>query len=323
MTAKMNRRTLISALTVGGLVAATGANAKAKPSRPFFERINQPIGLQLYALGDAPAQDLEGTFHKVAAIGYREIEFSSLYGHDAKFVRAAADRAGLSLTCFHLQSAGNGGTGPLTLDSDPQHIADTMGILGIKKTVMPIFLFPQGFNPGPGNEAFLKAMFQALPAAGQGIWKRTAALLNDRAAKLQPHGITLGYHNHGFEFAPIGGTNGWQILTQETDPALVDFELDIGWLGSAGVDPLPFLRRYGKRIKQLHVKDILPPQSDDPALAMSPTQVGDGILDWARILPASVELGVQHFYVEQEPPFAIPRIEAITRSYNYLARLCA
>jgi sugar phosphate isomerase/epimerase len=56
---------------------------------------------------------------------------------------------------------------------------------------------------------------------------------------------------------------------------------------------------------------------------MKPAEVGAGVLDWARILPAAYAAGVRHFYVEQEPPFAIPRMEAATRSYGYLAQLKA
>ena len=56
---------------------------------------------------------------------------------------------------------------------------------------------------------------------------------------------------------------------------------------------------------------------------MKPAEVGAGTLDWARILPAAYAAGVRHFYVEQEPPFTIPRMEAARRSCDFLARLHA
>ena len=59
------------------------------------------------------------------------------------------------------------------------------------------------------------------------------------------------------------------------------------------------------------------------AIAMDPAEVGAGTLDWARILPAAHAAGVRHFYVEQEAPFASPRMEAAARSAAYLARLKA
>jgi sugar phosphate isomerase/epimerase len=59
------------------------------------------------------------------------------------------------------------------------------------------------------------------------------------------------------------------------------------------------------------------------ALSMKPAEVGSGMLDWASILPAAYDAGVRHFYVEQEPPFAMPRIEAARKSFGFLSQLRA
>ncbi|MBJ7443020.1 MAG: hypothetical protein JHD32_01650, partial [Sphingobium sp.] len=61
--------------------------------------------------------------------------------------------------------------------------------------------------------------------------------------------------------------------------------------------------------------------SQNFALSMKPAEVGSGVLDWGKILPAAYKAGVRHFYVEQEPPFTIPRLEAIGRSAEYLHAL--
>ena len=61
----------------------------------------------------------------------------------------------------------------------------------------------------------------------------------------------------------------------------------------------------------------------DFALSMKPAQVGTGKLDWARILPAAHAAGARHFYVEQEPPFPGPRIDAVRGSYAFLSQLRA
>jgi sugar phosphate isomerase/epimerase len=41
----------------------------------------------------------------------------------------------------------------------------------------------------------------------------------------------------------FGKRTAWEILADETDPALVHFEADVGWIASAGVDPLAFFKR--------------------------------------------------------------------------------
>jgi hypothetical protein len=43
-------------------------------------------------------------------------------------------------------------------------------------------------------------------------------------------GLKLAYHNHDFEFTKFGSTNGYEILLNETDKTLVDFEMDLYWV---------------------------------------------------------------------------------------------
>jgi len=148
-------------------------------------------------------------------------------------------------------------------------------------------------------------------------------MLNEKGAMLKKAGIAMGYHNHNIEFAPIGKETGWEILVRETDPALVHFEVDIGWVAAAGLDPVAFLHRHKGRVRQLHVKDLQATTKANFNVRMDPTQVGAGEMDWAKVLPAAYQAGVRNFYVEQEPPFTIPRMEAAARSYAYLAALKA
>jgi sugar phosphate isomerase/epimerase len=318
----VDRRGLLTGLAATGAMAMISSPAAAAQRKGFFERIGRPIGLQLYTLGEEAGRDLDATFAQVAAIGYRDIELPNLYGRAPRDIRAAADRSGLSISSLHLPGMSRGQPAGLSLLSAPAEIADALGTLSAKRAVMPIALFPENFRSQPG-ENMQTLIARAFAAAGADVWKRTAALLNERARALKPLGVSVGYHNHNLEFAPIGKTNGWQILVKETDPALVTFETDIGWVAAAGVEPVRFLEQHRGRIVQLHVKDIARNNTPNFALTMQPAEVGSGTLDWARILPAAQRAGVQHFYVEQEPPFTIPRIEAARKSYAYLSQLRA
>lgn len=299
-----------------------GTAALAKTPRTFFNRKALPIGLQLYSLGDEPSKDLGGTLARVAGMGYRDIELPSLLGKTAAELKTAADKVGLKYSCLHLPISPLFGGSGLSLADPAQQVADAAHALGIKNIVVPIQLIPEGFMPKPG-ESFQTAIANAMAAAGADIWKRTAAALNEKAAALKPHGIKLGYHNHNIEFAPVGDTTGWGILMREIDPTLVSLELDIGWIAAAGLDPVAFLGKHKGRVRQLHVKDVKATTKTNFALGMDPTQIGDGKLDWAKILPAAYKAGVRNFYVEQEPPFAMPRMDAIKRSYDYLVALKA
>ncbi|HEX7856833.1 MAG TPA: sugar phosphate isomerase/epimerase [Sphingobium sp.] len=316
-----HRRTFLKG-GIATIMALSTQAASARSTHGFFARIGLPIGLQLYTLGDEAGKDLAATFATVAGIGYRDIEMPSLFGHSPADVRSAADKAGLAISSMHLAASMSGAPLGLSLSSSPTEIADALGTLGAKRAVMPIALFPENFQPKMGAN-IQAAIVETFSAAGADIWKRTADLLNERAAALKPVGINVGYHNHNLEFAPIGDTTGWDILAAECDPALVSFEVDVGWIATAGRDPAAFLTKYKGRVSQIHVKDVAAANPVNFALSMQPAEVGSGTLDWARILPAAHAAGVRHFYVEQDSPFALPRIESIRRSFAFLSGLRA
>ena len=118
-----------------------------------------------------------------------------------------------------------------------------------------------------------------------------------------------------------GAQTGWDILVERTDPTLVPFEIDVGWIAASGRDPVPFLQGLSGRVRWLHVKDVAQGNVANTALSMMPAEVGSGTLDWSAILPAAYSAGVRHFYVEQEPPFTMARIEAARKGHDFLAGL--
>jgi sugar phosphate isomerase/epimerase len=327
MAQAIGRRSVLAGIAAAGATVMTARTAEAAARRTFFARVGLPIGLQTYTLGDEAGKDIDATFAQIASIGYREIELPSLYNRKPADVRAAADRAGIKISSLHIPPVrGMAAGGGFSLGSPPAQIADTLGALGARRGALPIAPFPPNFRPQPG-ETMQAAIGRSFGEAGVDHWQRVAAQLNEKGAALKPLGIALGYHNHNIEFAPIaqatGQTNGWEILVKETDPALIHFEVDVGWIASAGRDPAAFLRQHRGRVAQLHVKDVAAGNTVNFALQMKPAEVGSGTLDWAKILPAAYDAGVRHFYVEQEPPFAIPRIEAARKSYGFLAQLRA
>jgi sugar phosphate isomerase/epimerase len=317
MPVNPDRRSLLLALGACGLAAVTPAIA-AKPV-PLFKRIRRPLGVQLYALGDAAKNDLFGTLRKLAAMGYRDFELPSLYGRDPKDLKADADRAGVRFGSMHMGLPERLPPGSLTLMSSPQQIADALGALGVSKAVLPIPLLPATYNPAGGRAALIAGV----EAGGLEMWKRMGGLLNERAAALKPQGIALGYHNHNMEFRPQEGTTGWDVLLKELDPKLVFIELDLGWYAAAGLDPAAEILRLKGRIKMVHLKDIKATTQPNYTLGQDPVEVGLGMLDWRKILPACVAAGVEHYYVEQEPPFVRDRFDSMKLSHDFLASFTA
>ena len=302
----LHRRAFLAA----GLAALSTADASAA-AQPFFKRHGLPIGIQLYTLGPDAAKDLDGTLKAVAGIGYKSVELAGLLGRTGAQMKAALDAAGLVCASAHVQGRGQ-------LDGDLGKLAADLTAIGVKTAVMPVPVISDRLMQAAGGD-WRKALGQMTADD----WKMNADFLNEKAAVLAKAEIKVGYHNHNFEFAPLGSTNGLEILLKNTDPKLVTFELDVGWTAAAGVDPVAFFSRHKGRFGLMHVKDIKAGTEANFALKMDPTEVGSGKLPWRTLLPAAYAAGVRGFYVEQEPPFARPRIEAAKISHDYLAGVAA
>jgi sugar phosphate isomerase/epimerase len=313
----IDRRSL---LALAGAAAVSGPATAAAGA--FFQRHSLPVGIQLYTLGPDLAKDLDGTLKAVADIGYGTVELAGLLGRTPAQMRAAFDKAGLKCTSAHFQGR-PAGPEP-SLGGDVGKVIEAAHALGATSVVMPLAYIPDRLaKPPAAGEDFVAYLRRTLAQLTADDWKMNADFLNEKGAALKKAGLKLGYHNHNFEFAPLGGTNGLEILLKNTDPALVTFEVDIGWVAAAGVDPLAFLNAHKGRVSLMHVKDIKADTKANHLLAMDPAEIGAGRLQWARLLPAAYAAGVRGFFVEQEPPFTRPRIEAAKISYDYLARVQA
>lgn len=283
---------------VQGGAALMGARlAGALPMRVLPASL--PIGLQLYSVGAELQRDVPGTLRQVRAIGYRRVETAGFAGLTAKAFRVQLDRAQLVCPSTHLP-VGNHAWGPLFED------AHTVGA----HYVVSSALFP----PKSGRETL--ADYRAM-----------ADRLNDLARKAKAAGLQYAYHNHNFEFRKLdGGRIGYDILLEHTDPALVDFELDCGWMVAAGYSPITYFRNYPGRYRMLHIKDFLATKGPSTSLAKDErpqgTELGRGHIDYKPILLAAEKAGIYDYYVEQEPPFLdMPALQAVKVDYQYLRAL--
>jgi sugar phosphate isomerase/epimerase len=287
------RRTVLRAAAAGLGLAVPALRALAAEPTPFFTRHHLPIGLQLYTVGSAARKDLQDTLAKVAAAGYQTVELAGLYGNSPQVMRKAADDVGLKFTSIHIQpQSQNGEPG---FDQPPEVLAAAMQVLGLQDVVLPMFLMPSHLpkpdlktgSPG-GYGGYLE---QIGPLITVDDWKATAAFLNAKGAALQKVALRLSYHNHNVEFRPIGDTCGLEILLHETDPNLVHFEMDVGWVAAGGADPVKILEQRKGRFRMMHVKDLM------------------------------AATGVRKFFVEQEPPFKGDPLDSIAISAKYLSTI--
>ncbi len=239
------------------------------------------LGLQMYTVRDDLGKDWAGTVRAVAKAGYTAIEGGP--GRDmspADYVKFCAD---LGMTT----PASGGG-----LDGFEKDLAGTL-----KRAV------------ACGSKYLMLGWLPPERRKSSADWKRLATGLNAWGRAAKDAGVVFQYHNHDFEFAPVDGTTGLEIILAETDPANVKIELDVGWVTSAGASPAALMRRLGKeRLRVIHLKDtVLAPQK-------AWTEVGTGALDLAGVVAACRELGIEYAFIEQDT-CARPPLESIALSY--------
>ena len=150
--------------------------------------------------------------------------------------------------------------------------------------------------------------------SGTGL-RRFARVAGDLARDLLPFGLKLAYHNHSFELERWDGQTGLEVLFGATPAQALHAELDTYWLQFGGANPVEWILRLKDRVPLVHLKDM--------AVVGGKTvmaEVGEGNLDWARILDACRSSGAEWLVVEQDECLRDP-MESLAISFNNLTRL--
>jgi len=266
-------------------VATLGAVAAIQPSAFSFEppaRI-QRIGLQLYTVRDLMRADLEGTLARVAAIGYKEVEFAGYFGRTPQQVRTVLSRNHLTAPAAHI------GIEPLRGDW-AKALADARAV---------------------GHQYLVVASTPQEDQRSLDAWRRVGELFNRAGEQALGAGITLGYHNHDFEFNRLEGQLPFDVLLESTDPRYLKIEMDLFWIRKGGQDPLAYFQRWPGRFPMVHVKDM--------AADGRMVDVGAGATDWREIFRHRQQAGIEHYFVEHDEPG--DAIASVTASYRYLNAL--
>ena len=159
------------------------------------------------------------------------------------------------------------------------------------------------------------------PWAGKEIsisaFQNLAETFNKCGQIAKQSGISFAYHNHAYSFKKIDGIYLQDILMNETDKNLVDFELDIYWVVASGEDPKVWFDKYPGRFTHSHVKDY----KELPNNKYESCTLGRGSIDFPSILAHGKEKGLKFFIVEQEAYTGTSQLESAKDNYNYMSAL--
>jgi sugar phosphate isomerase/epimerase len=278
-----SRRTFLATIGAAALGAAYRGSPAACAGTPQQRKIDR-VGLQLYTVRDQMKADMPGTIARVASIGYKEVEFAGYFGRTPAQVRALLSQNNLTSPSTHLPYE--------SLDNWQKTLDDAKSI---------------------GHQWITVPWIPEEKRRTADDWKGIAARFNTAAAAAKSSGLRFAYHNHDFELRPVGGTRPLDILLTETDPKLVDIEMDLYWVVFGGGNPLDYFTRYPHRFPLVHVKDSAGPPDNKMV------DVGKGVIDFRSIFAQGATAGIEHYFVEHDEP-ADP-MASIRNSYEYLHAL--
>ncbi|MCG3268679.1 sugar phosphate isomerase/epimerase [Yoonia sp. I 8.24] len=228
------------------------------------------ISYQLYCSRNFPP--LGDTLQMLSATGFKEVEgFGGLFD-DLDGLKGGLDATGLKMTSSHF--------GLDMVEGDASKAIAIAKELGIQKVIVP-FVMPDD---------------RPVDAAG---WAAFGTRLAEAGKPFQDADLVFGWHNHDFEFvATETGELPLDIIAAASSELM--FELDLGWVARAGLDPVAWIQKYAGRITAAHIKDIA--RAGENADEDGWADVGHGVQDWAAIHAALQETGVDHYVVEHDNP---------------------
>ncbi len=249
-----------------------------------------PIGIQLYSVRDAMAEDFAGTIKALAKMGYTAVEFAGLFDHTAEEVKAICAEAGVDPISAHV--------GLNVVLPDIEGVVKTYHDIGCRYMVIP-WADGKVLPGGAEYASFLENI------------KKVSAVL-------RKYGMRLGYHNHDFEFKKIDGKNKLDILYADTAAEDLFAQIDTCWANVGGENPSEYVLKYTGRAPLVHIKDFVGSKSanmyglidggkaeevnETPAVPFELRPVGSGVQDVAAIIAASEKAGAECVIVEQDQP---------------------
>lgn len=287
-----NRRTFIRQTGVLASAWMMGSSFVLKPK--------YKLGLQLYTIRDAMAKDTRGTLAKIASFGYQEVETYGFNRQYYKFTpaefRSLMENSGLTSPSGHYD-----------LDKYvlPGKTADDLNRY-VDECIQGALILKQTYIVWPWLDESLRSIEK---------FKEIVTTLNKIGERINKAGLQLAYHNHNFEFIDHNGDTGYALLLRDSDPNYVKLELDLYWSTYMKQDLPALFKKHPGRFPLWHLKDK---DKTNPELH---TTMGDGDIDFTKLLSYSSEAGAKHMYVEQGNNYIPNDMACVEKSAAYTKKL--
>lgn len=252
------------------------------------EQASSPFGIQLYTLRDVIGDDPQGVIRQVAEFGYNQIEsyegqMGIFWGMSNTDFKSFIDDLGLEMVSTHANVFQN-------FEQKCEQLAE----IGVPYITCP-FVGDQGSLDG---------------------YKEMAETFNNLGEIANNIGIKFAYHNHAYTFEDVEGEIPQKVMMDETDPNLVEYQMDIYWVVAGGQDPIEWLRQYPNRFTLSHVKDMGSNDGEQESVVL-----GTGSIDFPTILAEAKNQGMIYNLVEQEAYTGTTPIDSARENAEYMKNL--
>ena len=225
---------------------------------------NVNIGIQLYSVyHEIEKYGIDEVFRALSEAGCNTVEFAGFYGLSPKEMREKLEKYSLRPLAAHIR-----------MDAIEDSLA-YIDELGISMVYLPSYRY-EDLIDAAGFSEFINKVRKVMPM-------------------LEKRGVRFGYHNHAKELL------GADLLSAMANAAPgFSLELDIYWAKAAGHEPCELIRKLGKKLTALHIKDM-----DKRADPKAPTEfpnaiIGEGVCNTKDSFIAARKLGVDTFILEVE-----------------------
>ena len=247
------------------------------------------FGLQLYTIRDIFENDPKEALKQISTFGYKQIEGYErapglFWGMKNTEFKKFVEGLGMNFISSHCE-----------IDKDFEKKADEAAAIEMKYL---IYNWP--FSQQPMDE-----------------YKKKAALFNKCGEICKKSGIRFAYHNYESSFQLVDGVYPHDVLMKETDSSLVEHQMDIYWVVTAGQDPETWLQKYPNRFRLCHIKDRV----KGTTKREDTCDLGNGSIDFPKILKTAKRNGMQYYIAEQEHyPHSTP-LKSAAADAEYLKKL--
>ena len=251
----------------------------------------QQIMLGTVTSNEARARE---TLGKIKAAGYDGLELNRFMIHPSSLMVRLMTRAagmptgkggnldwhallkesGLAVVSLHADLG--------SLEREPEAIIDEAKSFGTDKVVITgMYRFDYS------DEATVRELAERLNKAGE---------------TLKESGLSLLYHNHNVELLQVKpGMRAYDVLIEDTDPALLGFEFDSYWFTDGGADAKQWMKKLGGRMKLWHVTDRGSRQKGPamtPILKADSMELGTGNMDLDGMKEIALSNGIEAVVLE-------------------------